>query len=122
MVNDDKPLIRVTEEESIIFGTPWNGKHHLSRNIAVPLQAVCILERSDTNHIEKITKTEAFPVLLGQMYRPRNVDAFVRSLQLLNRMDVGLYRLGCNMDISAAELSYGFMHEDAAFRENAEKQ
>ncbi|MBR3644042.1 MAG: hypothetical protein IKN57_11095, partial [Parasporobacterium sp.] len=36
MVNDDKPLIRVTEEESIIFGTPWNGKHHLSRNIAVP--------------------------------------------------------------------------------------
>ena len=37
MVNDDKPLIRVSEAGAIVYGTPWDGKHHLSSNIAVPL-------------------------------------------------------------------------------------
>ena len=27
MVNDDKPLIRLTEDGAVVYGTPWNGKH-----------------------------------------------------------------------------------------------
>ena len=44
MVNDDKPLIRIADDDAIIYGTPWDGKHPLSHNIAVPLKAICILE------------------------------------------------------------------------------
>ena len=32
MINDDKPMIRVSDSEIRVYGTPWDGKHHLSRN------------------------------------------------------------------------------------------
>ena len=111
MVNDDKPLIRITDEEAIVYGTPWDGKHHLSNNIAVPLKAVCILERSAENHIREITPSEALPMLLQQVYRPMNAAAMVRTLNLIDCLAgrVKLYRLGCNMNIEAAKVAYETM-------------
>ena len=110
-VNDDKPLIRVNGEKAIVYGTPWDGKHHLSTNIAVPVRAICILERAAENHIHEITPSEALPMLLQQVYRPMNTVAMEQTLHLIDRLVecVKLYRLGCNMDISAAELSYNTM-------------
>ena len=110
MVNDDKPLIRVNEDGSAVaYGTPWDGKHRLSSNIAVPLKAICILERSGENHIVQITKSEALPMLIQQAYRPADPIALAKTLTLIDRVDVRFYRLSCNMDISAAELSYNTM-------------
>lgn len=113
MVNDDKPLMRITEEGPVIYGTPWDGKHRLSSNIAVPLAAVCILERAETNHIREISAGEALPMLLQQTYRPEDITALQKMLELTEKLaeSVRLYRLGCNMDISAAQLSYEAMHE-----------
>ena len=57
MVNDDKPLIRIDGSgRAVAFGTPWDGKHRLSSNIAVPLRAVCALERAADNSICEISK------------------------------------------------------------------
>ena len=112
MVNDDKPLIRVDASgTATVYGTPWNGKHQLSRNIAVPVRAICLLERAEENRIEEITEWEALPALIGQMYRPADAKALEKTLDLIDLMKVGLYRLGCNMDISAARLSYQTMKE-----------
>ena len=109
MVNDDKPLIRIGADGATVYGTPWDGKHHLSANIAVPLQAICILERAEENRIREITKPEALPMLIQQAYRPADPAALMKTLALLDRLDVKLYRLGCNMDIGAAALSYHTM-------------
>ncbi len=109
MVNDDKPLIRVTEEGAIVYGTPWDGKHRLSNNIAAPLKAICILERAEENHIARITKSEALPMLIQQAYRPADPAAMEKTLELIVRLDVRFYRLSCNLELSAAELSYHTM-------------
>ena len=110
MVNDDKPLIRGREDgTSIVYGTPWDGKHRLSTNIGVPLKAVCILERSKENSIREITKAEALPMLIQQAYRPADILNMKKTLALIERWNLKLYRLCCNMDISAAELSYNTM-------------
>ena len=107
MVNDDKPLIRMTENGAIIYGTPWNGKHRLSSNISVPLKAVCILERAEENTIRPVTGEEALPALIRQTYRPAGPAAMAKTLSLTGRLSrsVRLYRLGCRIDIRAAELS-----------------
>ena len=55
MVNDDKPLLKIGETV-IAYGTPWDGKHHLSKNTSVPLQGICILHQAKENHIERIDK------------------------------------------------------------------
>ena len=110
MVNDDKPLIKVFPDgTATVYGTPWDGKHHLSHNIAVPVQAVCILERAEENHIREISKSEALPMLLQQVYRPADPTALAKTLALIGRLDVRLYRLGCNMDKCAAGVSYNAM-------------
>ena len=110
MVNDDKPMIKVYKDgTAVVYGTPWDGKHHLSNNIAVPVRSICILERAVDNHIQEITRREALPMLIQQTYRPVNPEMLTRTMTFLERMDVKLYRLSCNMDISAAELSYNSM-------------
>ena len=113
MVNDDKPLIRISDTGTIIYGTPWDGKHHLSNNIAVSLKAICILERAKENAILPVTREEALPMLIQQTYRPADPLTLAETLTLIDRlgMEVKLYRLRCNMDISAAKLSYGTMKE-----------
>jgi len=113
MINDDKPLIRISDSGAIIYGTPWDGKHHLSNNIAVSLKAICILERAKENAILPVTREEALPMLIQQTYRPADPFTLAKTLTLIDRlgMEVKLYRLRCNMDISAAKLSYGTMKE-----------
>lgn len=110
MINDDKPLIRISDDVTV-YGTPYNGKHRLSTDIAVPLKAVCILGRSEANHIEKITKAEAYPFIMQQVYRPNDVTALQKTMVLIDRLcdKTEFYRLGCNMDISAARTSFEFM-------------
>ena len=110
MINDDKPLIRIgTDGNAFIYGTPWDGKHRLSTNTSVHLKVICVLERSAGNRIEEITKADAYPILLQQVYRPDDPVCMAKTLELIDGMKVKFFRLGCNQDISAAELSYKTM-------------
>ena len=111
MVNDDKPLLRMTDGGVLVCGTPWDGKHRLSSNIAVPLKGLCILERAAQNRIVPVTAPEAYPVLLQQTYRPADAAAMRKTLALLDRLSasVAFWRLGCNMDIEAARVAYDAM-------------
>ncbi len=113
MVNDDKPLLRVAECGITVYGTPWDGKHRLSTNISVPLKAICILERGEANRIAPITKREALPMLMQQSYRPNDTFAMMKTMELVDRLgcSVALYRLQCNMEPGAAEISYKAMSE-----------
>ncbi len=112
MVNDDKPLIRLHPDGSVsVCGTPWDGKHHLSTNTAVPLKAFCVLERAEQNAIRRITAKEAYPVLLQQIYRPLDSAALSKTLTLIDRIaaSVSFWRLGCNTEIEAAHVAYEAM-------------
>ena len=113
MVNDDKPLLKITQNGVIAFGTPWDGKHHLNNNISVPLKAICILTRDKCNHIEMINKRMAFPILCQQSYRPNDPTALSKTISLLDKLEsfVELYQLGCNMELSAAAVAYSGMNK-----------
>ena len=111
MVNDDKPFLKLTETEVLACGSPWSGKHGLDTNIIVPLQGICILERGKENRIRRIPAEEALPMLLHQSYCPleeskrRSFEALVKRLA----ETVPLWRMQCNMDPAAAELSHSVM-------------
>lgn len=111
MINDDKPLLQITERGVLVHGTPWDGKHRLSNNISVPLKAICILTRNAENRIEKITKSAVYPMLLQQSYRPAKPAKMEKTLKLLDKIsdNVAFYKLGCNMDVKAAEIAYNEM-------------
>lgn len=108
MVNDDKPLLKLTETGVMVCGTPWNGKHDLGTNISVPLQAICILERGEQNEIREITSKEALPMLLQQSHRPGEPAAMMTYMSVIDRLTKNLkfYRLKCNLDPEAAKVAY----------------
>ena len=111
MVNDDKPLLEVGAQGIIVYGTPWDGKHHRSTNTSVPLKAICILNRGQENKIEKVEKKTVYPLLLQQTYRSRNIEKLKKTLclfeQLLERVDV--YVLFCTISEEAVSVAYDGM-------------
>lgn len=115
MINDDKPLLAISEDGVTVYGTPWDGKHRLSTNGEAPLVAICILTRAKDNQIRRITKQEAYAMLLQQSYRSHSRENVLKSLQLIDRLAerVALYELGCNMEPEAAVVAYEGMRPKA---------
>lgn len=111
MVNDDKPLVGVSDTGAIVYGTPWDGKHHLSNNVSVRLRSICLIERALENRIRRAKAAEAYPRVLQQVYRPMNQGALARTLSLVDTLLAltDVWVLGCNMDRKAAELSFAAM-------------
>ena len=108
MINDDKPLLKLTSDGVLVCGTPWNGKHGLGCNKMVPLKAICILERAKQNTIAPVDAAEALPMLLQQSFRTGTPNGTVLLFDILDKLTkrIQMYRLGCNMDPQAAVISY----------------
>lgn len=112
MINDDKPLIEITDNKIIVYGTPWSGKHFLNTNTAVPLKAICVLSRGITNHIEKAEPMKVYSMLLQQVYRPADRELMKRTMELIDAImkKTEFYLLGCNMKPEAAAAAYQGMN------------
>ena len=111
ILNDDKPAIRVIDDEIRVFGTPWSGKSDSSVNTDVALAGICFLERDTINRIEEISKEEGIKEVLNQTIRPSDR---AQMLQLLDTLDIvisrtPIYRMGCNISLEAAEVAYNMM-------------
>lgn len=111
MVNDDKPFLKLTEDGVFACGSPWSGKHGLDTNVMLPLQGICILTRGKENHIERLLPEEALPLLLHQSYCPMEPSKRTRFEELVRQLaqKTPLWRMECNMDLSAAEVSHNAM-------------
>ena len=111
MVNDDKPLLKLTDDGVLACGTPWDGKHRLSTNVCLPLRAICILERGETNEITPISAREALPMVFQQTYRPKKLSKYMEIIDKLTQR-VKFYRLRCNMSQEAARIAYEAMKSE----------
>lgn len=114
MINDDKPLIRFLDGKPYVYGTPWDGKHRLSKNVSAPIGGICFLSRGKQNEIHRLSANAAFPLLLGQTFRPDDEQAAAKAVQLAITLAgcVPLWSLSCNMEDEAAILSYQTMQKE----------
>lgn len=119
IVNGDKPIVRFFDEEPNLpyaYGTPWNGKEHLGCNMRTPLKHLCFITRSQTNSTKPLSKTEALPRIMNQVYMPKDPAAISATLQLINRLldSVQLWEIRCNMELDAAKTAYSALFPDNA--------
>ncbi len=124
MINDDKPMLRLDGGRAAVFGTPWNGKDHLSRNASAPLKAIVRLTRDETNHIEPLKRAGAFSALVTHSYRAGDPIIMRRILALetglLDAAD--FYQLGCNMAPEAAETAWQVIRQHYFKEQNDEAE
>lgn len=111
VINGDKPFLRLIDETVYVYGSPWCGKEGHHSNCRKPLKAICFIEQSEKNSITEVDVDEVSGMLIQQCHRPCNQEKLIKTIQLLNRMSrhIRFYKMKCNMDISAAEMSYRIM-------------
>ena len=108
MINDDKPIIRHKDGVFTVYGTPYDGQHHLSRNTSAPIKAICVIERAKENTIRRLNNAEAISALLAQTLLPADEGKMDKLLSLIERLfeAVPVYKLGCNISADAVKTAY----------------
>lgn len=111
MVNDDKPAIRWMDDGIFYaYGTPWSGKTDLNTNVKVPLAAIVLLERSDTNWIKPVDRREAVMQIYVHALKPEDgdKDKTEKLMDIVGKTaeKIPVYRMGCTISEEAVKLAY----------------
>lgn len=117
IINGDKPIVRFFEDEQfpIGYGTPWNGKERLGTTGKTPIKHFCFIERADTNSCEKVDPADCLNLFFKQIHLPNNSsNLMLKTLSLADGFlkSVTVWKIKCNMDISAAEVAYNTIFEE----------
>lgn len=107
ILNDDKPALRKVDETWYAYGTPWSGKNDLNIPKRAPLAGICVLERGEENRIVPATGKETVSFLMSQTIRPSQKELAWNLLALMDDLmkTVPVWKLQCNTDIQAAQVS-----------------
>ncbi len=111
ILNDDKPALRVIDGKIYVYGTPWSGKYDCSVNTRAELGGIAFLKRAEENSIHPMQATEAYYRLMDQTIRvcpPSAQLTFMDTIEKIASCNQ-IFELCCNMDPSAARLSYETM-------------
>lgn len=111
IINDDKPAIRMVDGEFYVYGTPFSGKHDISRNTRVKLGGLCFISQAEENKISVMDSKDVIVNILEQTIRRLSMENMDKMLTVVDKMlsKITVYSLKCNMDLSAAKLSYETM-------------
>lgn len=111
ILNDDKPAIRLEDGKWYAYGTPWSGKHDISRNCRAELAGIAVLEQGKRNEIEPFHGVDAIFAIFSQVNRTKLPDDRIKLMELLDKLisTVPIWKLRCNMDPEAVTVSYNAM-------------
>ena len=113
VINGDKPILRIINDELYVYGTPWCGKEGINKNVSVPMGAMYILERSKENKIRKADNKEALMFILSQTTHPKDKTLYEIMFSNLGKVmeKIPMYVLGCNMEPEACEVAYNAVNK-----------
>lgn len=107
ILNDDRPAVRMINEQPFLYGTPWSGSSAKFLNKSVPLKAIVLLEQSPEDRIEKLSGYEPARQLLPRCFLPYyDMEYMKLALDTIEKIiaSVPVYALKCKPDKDAVEL------------------
>ena len=115
IVNGDKPILHIEENNVIAYSTPYAGKENYQNFSSVKLEGICLLKRGTKNRIEKVNAGDYVSEIISQVYMPYDVAQSIKTLELLDTLlkNVPLYVLYCDISEEAFKTSFGaLVNED----------
>ena len=108
VINDDKPILRLIDNQIMIYGSPWSGKERWQNNISAPLKAILFINQSKENYIEPMDHSEAWNSIMNQIYRSTNAKNMKKTLDFINQLvnDIPIYSMYCNRSEEAVHIAY----------------
>lgn len=120
ILNDDKPVVRLSGDEPVVCGTPFDGGSGIALNESFPLGAIVFIERGDRNSVRVPETKEIIQRLYFQTVRmvsAATADKMLDNFTLLISM-TKFYVLTCNTDISAAYTAYDAIIGNNSYEQN----
>ena len=112
VLNDDKNILKLENDELILYSSPWSGKHRLDNNIYHKLNALVFLYQRKDNYIEKLSKMKAFKLLMTQLDYPKDENKMLWDKITDKLLNLNIYYLGCNMEKEAFDVCKNKIEED----------
>lgn len=108
ILNDDKPLIRLSDGKCTAYASPWGLLKEKPREQSAPLKAIVLLERGDSDRIWQITEKEMFPHIYSAVPRGKTPLDTAKILSLTNTLlkRAKLFRMTCTPTAEAAKTAY----------------
>lgn len=107
LLNDDNPIVRVTGEEVVVYGSPWSGKTPCYRNESAPVAGIVRLRQAPRNRFRVCEDIAAFSAVLPgcSVLRQdmRLHEAMCETLAALTELTL-VGELECLPDREAAEV------------------
>ena len=110
-INGDKPIIRFTDGKFYVFGTPWSGKERLNTNTYAELKSLVLVQKSDSNKIERLSSYEALPIVLNQINFWNDEQSVSVIMDMVDKLlcNASVYRLFCKKEPESAHLAYNYI-------------
>lgn len=108
LLNDDNPIIRITDGKAYVYGSPWSGKTPCYKNRQIPLKSVVRLSQAPYNRITRQAPLQAYASLMPSCSCMRwdhnSVEALHKTVEKVI-MQVPGWHLECLPDAEAAHTS-----------------
>ena len=109
LLNDDNPILRLTEQGLRVYGSPWSGKTPCYLNRSAAVGGIIKLSQAPHNEARRMTTSEAYAYMLssssGLKIDPVTMDAMYETIsELVLRYPV--HHLDCLPNTDAAEVCY----------------
>ena len=109
IINDDNPVLRIFDNRTYVFGTPWSGSSDRFDNSSAELKAIVLLEQSKENRIMRLGAAETVQRFMPRCYFPYHdrkcLDVAMNSFETIIAT-IPVYLLGCTPEKEAMELVY----------------
>lgn len=124
LLNDDSPILGLSNGQVQAWGSPWSGKLPCYRNESYPVAGIVRLAQAPENRIRRLSPIEAFGALF-----PSTPPAFIREARLQDAVcrllgqvivSIPVYRLECRPDAEAARLACKTLFGSLPLSENHE--
>lgn len=107
IINGDRSAIGTRNGQYFAYGLPFSGSSNICKNKEAPLKAIVALEQSKINSVRKLSKMEAFKILLGQVainrWNKRDMELAMNLIEsLIDKVPVLL--LSCRPDKEATDV------------------
>ena len=110
LLNDDSPIVRITDGQPWVWGSPWSGKTPCYKKECYPLAACVRLSQAPFNKIRRLAVAEAYASLHPSCPPAFSYDESLYDsiCEVLNAIltNIPVYHLACLPDADAARLSY----------------
>ena len=109
VLNDDAPVIRITDGKPVLYGTPWSGSSNKYLNLSVPLNAIVLLEQAEENSIRRLSTAESVAAIMPRMLLPYHDNKMMHlALSTFDKITAStpVYKLECRPDAEAVEMVY----------------